>query len=574
MPGPVIQGHAKIEEQCDKCHERFVKSGQVKLCLACHKDTGADIARKTRLHGRLEDSTCSKCHTDHKGREATIAALDQKSFDHAKTGLALKGAHQKLIKEKCAACHAPKTKYRAAPVACDDCHRKADVHKGELGAKCADCHNEENWKQARFDHDKTHFRLEGEHADTPCKDCHKPGPYKGAPRDCYSCHKSDDLEDGHQGRFNKPCEKCHSIEAWDDVIFNHERDTPYRLKGKHEHTKCKLCHSTTLYVLPKAPTKCVACHRKNDDEKGHRGSLGDKCESCHHEQDWKRANFDHDRDSDYRLIGKHKEAKCEACHKNGLKPLPGEKNRQKAPTKCDACHKKIDDEKGHKGKFGEKCETCHSTYEWKNSNFEHDVDTKYALKGKHRETKCVDCHPGVLYGAKLSVECISCHRKLENDKGHKEQLGTRCNDCHDEKKWAGPIYDHNKSRFALTGKHRLVDCKKCHASVAFKDARRACLACHGKEDVHKRRLGIRCETCHNSRTWKSWDFDHGKTKYPLMGAHTKPRCEACHKMPVQGTLVLASACASCHQEQDVHRGGFGAQCERCHGDLSWKAIRR
>ncbi len=575
MPGLVIQGHAQYEEDCDKCHVPFKKSDQPRLCLDCHKDVGNDIKSRSHMHGHFEDTTCRSCHTDHKGRDAVITLLDKQNFNHETTGLKLKGAHRKLLKDKCESCHKPKVKYRDAPIQCEGCHRKDDVHKNALGNKCEACHGEDKWKPAGFDHDKTRYRLEGEHVYTTCKECHADAHYKDTPRDCYSCHKEDDAdEDGHKGRFNRQCEKCHNTVAWEETTFDHARDTHYRLKGKHESIECKQCHSTTLYMLPKTPSSCVACHRKIDEEKGHKGSLGEKCESCHNEQEWKKSSFDHNKNTDYPLLGKHKEARCDACHTTGLKPLAGEKTRKKLPANCNACHRKIDNDKGHKGKFGEKCETCHDTYEWKTNYFDHDRSTSYALKGKHRDTKCTACHQGVLYVEKLGSECIACHRKLDNEKGHKGQLGTRCNDCHDEVKWKGVIYDHNKSRFPLTGKHPLAECKKCHLTPAFKDAKRACAACHEKEDVHKRRLGLRCEQCHNARSWKSWDFDHQKTKYPLVGAHSKVRCETCHRLPVQGKIVLSSACVDCHFGQDIHHGGFGAQCDRCHDSVSWKRILR
>ena len=38
MPGQVIEGHAKWEEDCTKCHKRFDKAAQNTLCQDCHKD--------------------------------------------------------------------------------------------------------------------------------------------------------------------------------------------------------------------------------------------------------------------------------------------------------------------------------------------------------------------------------------------------------------------------------------------------------------------------------------------------------------------------------------------------------
>jgi hypothetical protein len=584
MPGAVIAGHAKYEQQCEKCHKRFDKAAQVQLCLDCHKDTATDIRGKTRLHGRLDDTTCRSCHTDHAGRGAKIAAVDKKTFDHDRTNFRLRGGH-KDTKQGCDDCHQPKKKFRDTPSDCYSCHKKNDDdkgHRGGLGKKCEDCHDDVKWKDTRFDHDKkTKFKLAGKHKDTKCKDCHIDAKYKDTPKDCYSCHKKDDnnKDGGHRGKFGTKCEKCHGADDWKESIFDHDRDTKYRLKGKHQKAKCTDCHKGTLYV-EKLQTKCLACHRKDEDEKGHRGSLGEKCEACHDQQGWKKTSFDHDKDTKYPLEGKHRTAKCESCHKSGLKPSPGSKTLEKLPTKCVECHREDDKDKGHKGKFGEKCETCHNAKDWKKGTFDHDRDTKYALKGKHRDTKCATCHTGQLYVQKLAAECISCHRKDDQEKGHKGKLGNRCENCHTERDWKVEKFDHNRSRFPLTGGHARVECKKCHQTAAFHDAPRECNGCHEKEDVHKRVFGTKCETCHNTRTWKSWDFDHDKTRFRIDGGHRKVDCYGCHKLPEKvpvGREVLprlSGACVACHAREDVHDGGFGTRCEVCHFTDSWKKIRR
>src|SRR5512143_3054778 len=38
MPGDVIQGHAKFEDLCEKCHKKFDKAAQATLCADCHKE--------------------------------------------------------------------------------------------------------------------------------------------------------------------------------------------------------------------------------------------------------------------------------------------------------------------------------------------------------------------------------------------------------------------------------------------------------------------------------------------------------------------------------------------------------
>ena len=99
MPGKVIAGHAKLENDCGKCHVKFDRAAQDRLCLDCHKPVATDVARHQGYHGRINVESCRTCHTDHKGREMQIALVDEKAFDHAKTDFALSGAHARA---KCA----------------------------------------------------------------------------------------------------------------------------------------------------------------------------------------------------------------------------------------------------------------------------------------------------------------------------------------------------------------------------------------------------------------------------------------------------------------------------------------
>ena len=243
--------------------------------------------------------------------------------------------------------------------------------------------------------------------------------------------------------------------------------------------------------------------------------------------------------------------------------------REKLSPACYSCHEKKD---GHKGRYGQKCETCHVDRDWKELRFDHDRDTRYRLAGKHRAAKCDSCHLGRLYRDKAPADCIGCHRK---DDAHKGQEGERCADCHQENDWkkAAP-FDHSKARFLLVGSHARVPCKSCHLTALFKAAPRECSGCHEKDDAHRGTLGPKCGDCHNARTWPSWDFDHARrTKYPLEGAHRLLKCATCHTVATSGKVEATTACFGCHRGDDVHGGSFGAQCERCHGPDTWKAIR-
>lgn len=491
MPGKVVAGHADLETDCKQCHVRFNKSAQSGLCLDCHKDVARDAIQKRGYHGRIKEQECRVCHTEHKGRDANIAPLDESRFDHRLTDFPLRGGHTSS-KIRCRDCHQAGKKHRDAPSDCVACHRKDDTHKGKLGNRCADCHRDTRWKDTVFDHSKTRFPLTGKHREVGCRDCHKDPKFKGE------------------------------------------------------------------------STRCVACHRKDDDKRGHKGRFGQKCETCHVDSNWKTIRFDHDRDTKYPLRGKHRFAKCTTCH-------TGDLYRAKLRTTCAACHQKDDDRKGHKGRFGDKCQSCHVEKDWTATIFDHNRQTKYPLRGKHAQAKCQLCHTGVLYREKLQTDCFSCHRK---DDKHKGQEGRQCARCHNERSWKDTRVDHGLTRFPLLGKHAKVECKKCHVTPAFRDAKVECVACHRKDDAHKLRLGTKCETCHNAVDWKRWEFDHDRrTTFKLDGGHRGLDCLACHRRPMDRTLSLSSSCASCHDDVDIHRGGFGRECQRCHYNDSWKKLR-
>jgi hypothetical protein len=193
------------------------------------------------------------------------------------------------------------------------------------------------------------------------------------------------------------------------------------------------------------------------------------------------------------------------------------------------------------------------------------------LRGRHFIITCESCHTGHLYKDKLRTDCYSCHKK---DDKHKEQEGPKCETCHSEDQWRKVVFDHETSAFPLRGAHDSAPCRKCHQALTFKDAPSACFACHEKEDIHKRQLGTECQTCHNARDWKLWEFDHNtRTSFILDGAHVPLDCYACHKKPMGKKVTVSSTCAGCHTKDDKHEGGFGPQCARCHVTVLWKTIK-
>jgi hypothetical protein len=563
MPGELIKGHAKYEGECKSCHKPFEKTAQNEVCIACHdhENIAKDIEAGQGYHSFVKKQECKECHTEHKGRDMDISSFDHKKFDHKQTDFPLRDAHAKT-KIKCEDCHKAGVKYRDAPGSCNGCHKKDDIHKGSLGVKCADCHNERNWKEFRFDHSKTDYPLLGKHIDVKCKACHEKNQrYKDAPKTCNACHQKDDDKKGHKGKFGKKCESCHVEKDWEKITFDHDKDTKYPLHFKHQSTKCTACHTGYVYE-EHLKTDCFSCHRKDDV---HKGQEGKKCEDCHDERNWKKARFNHDT-SRLPLVGEHKDVKCKKCHAGAT--------YKDAPLDCIRCHKKDD---VHKRRLGPVCELCHSASSWKSWNFDHNIQSKFPLNGGHKKPDCYGCHKEPITKKKivLSGDCYVCHRK---DDVHKAQEGRKCEPCHDDKDWKKAFFDHDLTSYPLLGKHKDTKCKKCHETQAFKDAKgEECIFCHKKEDAdtHKQRLGTACEQCHDARDWKRWDFNHDKrSKFPLEGAHKNIDCYACHKEKVlKKKLVLAADCYSCHEREDVHNGAYGRFCEQCHLVSTFKKIK-
>src|SRR5674476_308458 len=108
-----------------------------------------------------------------------------------------------------------------------------------------------------------------------------------------------------------------------------------------------------------------------------------------------------------------------------------------------------------------------------------------------------------------------------------------CSSCHLSTTWEvkrGNIeFNHDLTNFKLTGQHNLVDCRSCHKSLVFSDAKTDCFSCH--TDIHQNTVGFNCERCHTPETWivKNIKLVHQQSRFPLVGVHQSIDCTQCHK---------------------------------------------
>ena len=503
-PGDLSIAHSELEgiKNCTKCHAQGNKVTNAK-CLECHKEINANILARKGYHASKEVSTkeCIACHTDHHGRNFKIIRLDKKSFDHKKTGFALKGTH---AKQECIACHKssfiknPELKKKAGTYLglnqdCLTCH--ADYHQGKLSKNCSNCHNFDSFKNSTgFNHSTTHFPLLGQHKKVDCVKCHKTEIINGktvqkftglAYNNCTACHK-----DVHKNKFGQDCKKCHTEESFhfnkNMKAFNHDK-TDFKLIGQHKFVDCKFCHKKNT-TDPIKHDRCKDCHSDFHKKEFAKNGVSPDCVQCHNNNSWAPSTYTIEKhNSKFPLEGAHNATSCITCHKkNGVLTF------SKMGKKCVDCHKNE-----HKGFLEEKfypnedCTVCHNVQSWSNVNFDHSK-TNFKLDGAHSKVACSACHYGkneagirTQQFAGLSHDCSSCH--VDSHVGQFDINGkTDCARCHNTEDWHKTTFNHDNSRFKLVDAHKTVACVKCHKTVSDTKGKYVCYKFES----------ITCASCH------------------------------------------------------------------------------
>lgn len=160
----------------------------------CHKpeeigrltSTGLPISKpltSVPFHQKLNSQECTACHSDHAGVKRFRV---QGHFKHALL--------QASTREQCESCHkSPK----------DNLHQ-------QISGNCAQCHSQEKWVPATFDHNQ-YFVLDRDH-NARCVTCHLGNDYKRYT--CYGCHehtpdniRREHIEEGIR-KFDD-CVECH-----------------------------------------------------------------------------------------------------------------------------------------------------------------------------------------------------------------------------------------------------------------------------------------------------------------------------------------------------------------------------
>lgn len=365
-------------------------------------------------------------------------------------------------------------------------------------------------------------------------------------------------------------------------------------------SNCTKCHNLGKQL---SNDKCLNCHTEIRDritqKAGYHYSAEVKnkeCRECHSEHNGRnfeiihfdKKTFDHNK-TGFRLTGSHAGKECGKCHKNEFITDPDLRKRKDTflglNTKCSSCHEDI-----HQKTLGENCSSCHNTGKFKpTAGFDHDK-ARFALSGAHVKTQCDKCHNSVTRNGKPFTqfrglkfqECTDCHKDIHNGK-----FGNDCTRCHTTASFKDVnkiSFNHDKTNFALIGKHNSVECGKCHgSSLSSKPKHAFCYNCH--KDFHKGEFGSGsmqrdCKECHNEVGFAPSLFTidkHEQTEFKLTGSHLAVPCKDCHIVNTVWKFKLSGTrCVDCHK--NPHGNEISSQfmgddnCSGCHTTGGWNKI--
>jgi hypothetical protein len=192
-------------------------------------------------------------------------------------------------------------------------------------------------------------------------------------------------------------------------------------------------------------------------------------------------------------------------------------------------------------------------------------------------------------GLSIAVATVGGSLAGAQRRGHDQSIteGIECGACHTPEGWrvSGSVsgdtgFDHARTGFPLSGRHRAVPCTGCH--VPGQETTRECASCH--EDFHQGRLGRACDRCHSAISWqRTQPIElHRLTRLPLTGMHVLAQCTDCHLSGNERVYSAAPAeCYACHSTEyhriDVHpthdgSAGdppFSRDCSLCHRANAW-----
>ena len=243
-----------------------------------------------------------------------------------------------------------------------------------------------------------------------------------------------------------------------------------------------------------------------------------QCLDCHKSGTWypllEVSKFDHDRNTDFSLVGVHTDLNCTQCHAG--ESIDSFHQFLAKGQACSDCHQDI-----HQNYWGNQCQDCHSPTNWnpEQAYRRHD-QTLFPLIGGHYSIECYLCHttPHQL----PSLDCEQCHiTDFDVDLTAHEGLRETpdCSTCHAPTTWNQILAINHDVFFPIySGDHRgeWSSCSTCHYEAGVYQTF-TCFGsgCHDESKMNSEHCeGNDCEQC------------EGET-YPRSGVDSAD-CYFCH----------------------------------------------
>ncbi len=463
------------------------------------------------------------------------------------------------------------------------------VHGKDFNLDCSACHTAENWNTLKdtlqFDHNKTDFRLTGQHADVKCVSCHTTLVFNEAPQNCESCHT-----DIHQGSVGFDCARCHDTNSWlvKDISRVHELSR-FPLLGVHKVTDCYECHETeSLLNFKPLGVSCFDCHSDKyyaTTNPNHVSAGFDtECQICHSQAAWTPAAiYNHD-DLYFPIYsGEHSGEwnNCTDCH-----TIQGNYTE----FTCLNCHEhnKTDTDAKHGGINGYvyesvACYACHPNGS-EDDRFNHSL-TNFPIDGAHTALNCESCHANGY--ADTPSECSACHQTnydaTTNPNHQSLGIGTNCLLCHTTAPgWSPARFPEHDNYFQLLGAHTALanDCASCH-NGNYVNTPNTCYACHESaynattDPPHQSaQFPTDCEACHTQTAWEPATFEHDGQYFPIFSGEHNGEWNSCSDCHTDATNYANFSCINCHEHNQAdtdsdHEGISGyvyesRACYSCH----------
>lgn len=210
-PGNLSKFHSNLEDNCNACHAPYRGVGRDQ-CVTCHA-AQVEILKKQNTSFHSSIASCTGCHFEHQGKDASITKMDHTHFALVATEMLKKHKSDTENTDQGLAAwlQAGQKSYHGTDAAlektlsCVTCHAKQDKHRSLFGSDCSTCHDTAKWSISSFRHPLPTSR--------DCSQCHQ------APPSHYMMHFkmiSQKVAGVEHAKVTQ-CFACHQTTAWNDI---------------------------------------------------------------------------------------------------------------------------------------------------------------------------------------------------------------------------------------------------------------------------------------------------------------------------------------------------------------------